>query len=292
MAYRALIVYSSITGNTEQLAFAFRDALEKYKFKVDTARLGKHDFNEHPTYFEDYDLVILGTPIMAALPHQALMNALGMYEKPGQPRFRRPPEGFDEEKTMMENEEALGRDPIQMFAEASKRSRLGIVFVTYGGYLYGPSEATASIEILRTYLETKGCSVVGEFSCPGREVFHNAVDTVAKIMNIGVNESSQALQDFKDNPNAEQFSKLSDTQREMMDRCANDKKHWPFDTMYEVPELDGIPGCIFWHYDLMNRPNERDLSKARIFAQEIAEDYFMTATGKPRNPVSVYKCLA
>ncbi|MDR1495704.1 MAG: hypothetical protein LBS67_02125 [Clostridiales Family XIII bacterium] len=99
MAYRALILYASITGNTEKVAFAFRDALVKYEFQVDTARFGKHDFMERPTYFDNYDLICLGSPIMAALPHQRLMNALGMYEKPGQPRFIKPPEGFDENRT-------------------------------------------------------------------------------------------------------------------------------------------------------------------------------------------------
>lgn len=292
MSYSALILYSSITGNTDQVAQTFRKALEKYNFKVTMARIGKHDFIAEPTYFDDYDLVCLGSPILAALPHQQLINALGLYAKPGQPQFTRPPQGFSQDKTMMENQESMDIDPAEIFAKKEIPNKKGVIFTTYGGYIYGPPEATATLELERCYLETKGCKVIGEFSCPGREVFHNAVDTVAMVLNIGVNESSQLLQDYKDNPRDPQFDGLTEKQREIMDRCANDKRHWPFETMRHVDALGDIPGSVFWHYDLMNRPSQRDLTKAQIFMEEIIEDYFMTISGKSRPPFAVYKCLS
>ena len=53
----------------------------------------------------------------------------------------------------------------------------------------------------------------------------------------------------------------------------------------------GKPGNIFWHYDLQNRPNARDLKKAEYFLEEILEDYFLTADGLPRDPISLYSCI-
>ena len=45
-----------------------------------------------------------------------------------------------------------------------------------------------------------------------------------------------------------------------------------------------------WHRNLDSRPHSRDLQKARIFLEEILEDYF-TSEGLPKQPGSVYTCI-
>jgi len=46
-----------------------------------------------------------------------------------------------------------------------------------------------------------------------------------------------------------------------------------------------------WHYDLDNRPNERDLLKAEIFLEEIIEDYYYDGEMEAA-PISQYVCIA
>ena len=41
---------------------------------------------------------------------------------------------------------------------------------------------------------------------------------------------------------------------------------------FSCPGKHGEPREGMWHYDLANRPNERDLLKAEIFMEEILED--------------------
>ena len=276
MARKALILYSSVTGNTEQIAHAFADALTEHLFEVESIRIGKHDFEKEPRYFEDYDLVCIGSPIMAGLPHQNMMKLLGLY-------------GNEKVHFNHQSPETMA-SPLEFFlAGHPSYETKGVVFCTYSGYFYGPDEALATLELEKLYLETKGVKVVGEFCCNGKEVFHDAVNMVGAIMNVGVNRSAEMLQRFKDDPNDPMFDRLTPEQREGMERCAKDTKHWPFDTMVET---DGLPGSVFWHYDCMKRPHERDILKARIFMSDLVEDYFLTATGKPRRSGAIYKVIS
>jgi len=278
MPRRALIIYSSVTGNTEQIADAFRETLEGYQFAVDFYKTGAHDFKNEPTYFEDYDLVCIGSPIMAGLPHQGLMQLLGLYG--------------NEEIHFNRGGPETNATPLDFFLNGAPRfAAKGVVFCTYCGYFGGPDEATATLELEKLYLELKGVPVVGMFSTAGREVFHDAVNMAGAILKVGVNRASEMLQRYKDDPTDPVFDKLTDAQRDAMRRCAEDKRHWPFDTMVETEAPGDIPGSVFWHYNCMERPHERDLMKAKIFMADLVEDYFLTATGKPRPSGSVYKVI-
>lgn len=46
---------------------------------------------------------------------------------------------------------------------------LGVVFTTYGGGFYGSNEASATLELLKLYLEVQNVTVVGKFACCGKE---------------------------------------------------------------------------------------------------------------------------
>ena len=45
-----------------------------------------------------------------------------------------------------------------------------------------------------------------------------------------------------------------------------------------------------WHWDIANRPSERDLLKAEIFLEEILEDYY--GGGVDAAPMAQYVCIA
>ena len=45
-------------------------------------------------------------------------------------------------------------------------------------------------------------------------------------------------------------------------------------------------GSYFFHCDMNNKPNARDEAKARAFASDFIEDYFMTYDGVPNPPQS------
>ena len=66
---KALMIYSSMTGNTKMIAEAFGEVCEENGFAVDYLKIAPGiDWDEHPVYVEEYDLVGLGSPIIAGLP--------------------------------------------------------------------------------------------------------------------------------------------------------------------------------------------------------------------------------
>ena len=65
---RALILYATMTKNTEKVANWFQETFEYYNWEVQMIRLkGKMDWTEYEgkTFFDDYDVICLGSPIVA-----------------------------------------------------------------------------------------------------------------------------------------------------------------------------------------------------------------------------------
>lgn len=77
MKGKALIIYSSITGNTAKVAGWFQETFEHYNMEVTSIRVKNKmdwDIYEGKTYFEDYDVVCLGSPIIAGAPTKAMIK--------------------------------------------------------------------------------------------------------------------------------------------------------------------------------------------------------------------------
>lgn len=59
MGRKALILYVSVTGNTEKIAKCFQEALEEMQWSVDLIKItNKTNFVEEPVFFDAYDLLL------------------------------------------------------------------------------------------------------------------------------------------------------------------------------------------------------------------------------------------
>ena len=60
---KAVVLYGSLTGNTEMVGKAMAEVLEEYGFETRCEKLkaGK-DWSEDPVIFSDYDIVVLYNP--------------------------------------------------------------------------------------------------------------------------------------------------------------------------------------------------------------------------------------
>lgn len=123
MANRALILYASSTGNTEKLALVFRDVLTEYGWGLDLVHLAEDtDLPSQGIYLDQYDLVLLGSPVISSSPSPLVARHLALVDVD-------PPRLYSNQMIF----------PGSLFQPES--APLGIVFVTYSGETFGPSEA-------------------------------------------------------------------------------------------------------------------------------------------------------
>ena len=77
MKRKALILYSTITKNTEKVANWFRGAFEHYGMDVTMIRVSNStNWSDYKgqLYFEDYDVVCLGSPIIGGSPMKCVLK--------------------------------------------------------------------------------------------------------------------------------------------------------------------------------------------------------------------------
>ena len=173
---KALVIYGSITGNTQLVAKEFGKVLTENGFEAELVKIDpKRDWDKDPIFVEDYDLVCLGSPIVGGFPLQAVIKAFsfgagGALEKEVQNNLdsnkadaaapAKKPEGAEWRRT---------KAPSPGMANHQGKRPYGIVFTTYGGGFYGVDEATCTLETLKLYLKLNNVDVIGRFSCGGKE---------------------------------------------------------------------------------------------------------------------------
>lgn len=78
MKKKALILYASITKNTERVATWFKETFEHYGMEVNMIKVmnGKRwlEGNEDKLFFDDYDVVCLGSPIIGGSPMKCMLT--------------------------------------------------------------------------------------------------------------------------------------------------------------------------------------------------------------------------
>ena len=78
MKKKALILYASITKNTERVANWFKETFEHYGMEVTMIKVlnGKRwlEGNEDKLFFDDYDVVCLGSPIIGGSPMKCMLT--------------------------------------------------------------------------------------------------------------------------------------------------------------------------------------------------------------------------
>lgn len=78
---RALILYATMTGNTEKIARWFDEVFRYYSWETEMIRLKPGmdwPLYEGKTYFDDYDIICLGSPIVAGAPLKPVADYLGL----------------------------------------------------------------------------------------------------------------------------------------------------------------------------------------------------------------------
>jgi len=266
---KALIVYASVTGNTEKVALRFKQVFEKYGWKCDAFKITKKTDVRHPPFnYRDYDMLCIGGPVWAGITPQYLtddhLGILGYMLMP-------PPPEPDEKREPTEMPDMnAGWGPVK-----------GIAFVTYGGQGQGPMESLAALAQLELRLEGARIRCIGKFACCGAQWDEPAVDPVAARYKCTVGEAVSMVARYKENPESDEFKNLSVEDRKMFDKAV--------EIASRMKEGFG-GGRRAWHWDFSNRPHERDLLKAEIFLSEILEDYY--GGGVEMFPYSQYVSIA
>lgn len=182
---RSLVVYSSYTGNTGNVAERIRATLEKNGWACDCVKIRKRaeDILHPPFEIEDYGFICVGSGIRSHLPYNEILNLLRRLRLGEDPRFalrmrdetipyitdplpEKPPPWKDPELVHQHRKIEIGPD-----------SPKAAVFATYGGYEFGPKEAEPSLRLLELEVEHLGFECVGRFCCPGKYLDDPTPDT-------------------------------------------------------------------------------------------------------------------
>ena len=259
---RALLLYATMTRNTEKVAEWFRDTFQHYGWEVTFVRVARNtDWAglQDQLYFDDYDLICLGGAPLQAVIKAFSFGGGGALEQEVQNNLDSAK--GDAAAPPKKPEGAVWRRhraPAPGMPNHQNPRPLGLVFTTYGGGFYGSDEATATLETLCMYLKLHDVDVIGRFSCAGKE-------TGPAGYPLGVKPKA----DFhpgkaNDGPDADVCDAV----------------------LYTMGDGTQVPGSYFFHYDCDSKPGPREELKARAFISDVVEDYFMTYDGVPNPPRS------
>ena len=270
---RALILYATMTKNTEKIARWFRETFEEYKWEVTMLRLtNKMDLEEvqPQVYFDDYDVICLGSPIVAGYPlkivsklfslgaHSGLEEQTAATVEGGAKEFSMPaggPPPQDAEKPALKElqwRRSGNRGPYPGAIYQDQFKPLGVVFTTYCGGFYGSDECTATLEILKLFLQLNNVAVVGRFACCGKEFGPAGLKPGEKPMfNHAEDGTPLPIPDAK---------------------------------IYEKADGTTFSATYFFHARMWDKPGPRDEAKAKALIGDLVEDYFCTFDGR-RNMV-------
>jgi hypothetical protein len=174
MDKKCLITYSSFTGNTEKVALRFKETFEKQGWQCDIFKVQKNadDILRPPFDIHQYDFVCAGSGLRAHLPYNEVLNMLRGFRTGMDPRITL---GFRDETIPYITEPVpeippRNRDPRNVHRKIilGPDSPKAVVFITYGGYEFGPKEAEPALQLLALEIEHIGFQCIGQFSCPGK----------------------------------------------------------------------------------------------------------------------------
>lgn len=310
--YKALIIYSSITGNTEKIANAFAETFREYNIAPILQKLEGNYKGEKidPPNQGEYDFLCLGTPVIAGIPYHDFYIQFGAQDDYGSRNFggmQGPGQGMPH----MEGGGPGGMPgggpsgsggpgmpppggggapgPGMMAGPGMNAKQHRIAFCTYGGYGEGPTEAAASLELIKELFQ--GQNFVGFYACPGKILYDKAAETISKVLRINKFRAQELIVRYKKNPNSEYFTDMTSDVLELFEAAAKETAENSFveSTMVDNDPMGiGKKGSKFWSYDLQNRPNDRDIFQAKAFLSDIIEDYYLSDSGEPRTPSSIY----
>jgi hypothetical protein len=174
MSKKCLITYTSFTGNTEKVALRFKEAFVNNGWQCDMFKVRKDagDILRPPYDVRQYDFICAGSGLRAHLPYNEVLNMLRGFRT-----------GMDPRITLRNRDETIPyiSEPIPEIPPHKKDPALfhrkmilgpdapkAVVFITYGGYEFGPKEAEPAVQLLALELEHIGFQFIGRFCCPGK----------------------------------------------------------------------------------------------------------------------------
>jgi hypothetical protein len=177
MDKKCLIIYSSYSGNTEKVALRFKSTFEREGWECDIVKVGKKaDDILRPRFdMNDYDFVCVGSGLRVHLPYNEILNLLRRFRLGIDPRIalRNRDETIPYIKEPMpappSSEAIVGHHRKIVLGPDSKKA---VIFVTYGGYEFGPKEAEPALQLLDLEIEHIGFKCIGHFCCPGKFLDH------------------------------------------------------------------------------------------------------------------------
>ena len=110
----------------------------------------------------------------------------------------------------------------------------------------------------------------------------HSLDKLADTKGWGIEEAASVILRYMDDPGHPEFADLSKEDRELLETTAKARRK-----ELKAPDMERTHS---WHWDIYNRPSERDLTKAEIFLEEIIEDYY--GGGVDAAPMAQYVCIA
>ena len=174
MGRKCLITYTSFTGNTEKVALRIKNTFEKHAWECDLFKVRKNaDDILRPSFdVTGYDFICVGSGLRAHLPYNEVLNMLRGFRTGMDPRITL---GFRDEVISYIKEPVPPipphkKDPTNDHRKIilSPDSPKAIVFITYGGYEFGPEEALPAVQLLALELKHIGYQFLGHFCCPGK----------------------------------------------------------------------------------------------------------------------------
>jgi flavodoxin len=143
---RSLIIYQSMTGNTEKVALSFQRVFNKKGWQCDVFKMDKDtNFANLPFNFEDYDFMCAGSGVYMALPGKEITDVMFKYT----------------------HEPIRNGKIVRVHSMIFPGPQAGVVFVTYAGIHLGPKEAEPALSLLELNIEHLRFKCIGRFSCPG-----------------------------------------------------------------------------------------------------------------------------
>jgi multimeric flavodoxin WrbA len=77
MTKRSLILYASMTGNTEKVALRFKKVFEKKGWECDIFKIDKKTDVDHPPFdLEKYDFLCIGSPVIIGQPVEEILKLM------------------------------------------------------------------------------------------------------------------------------------------------------------------------------------------------------------------------
>jgi hypothetical protein len=154
---KSLILYQSITGNTEKVALRVKKVFEKMGWECDIFKVDKNtDVNYFPFDLKNYDFLCIGSGIYK---HTCGAEIVDITLSAGLHPGKRTEASFKPDEHTLHNR----------IVRIVPGPKAGIVFVTYGGSHLGPMEAEPALATLALQMEHLKFDCIGEFSCPGKQ---------------------------------------------------------------------------------------------------------------------------